>query len=108
MYWPRLRKAHQARDSEDWAAQGLSRQVAIALRYDGHDRAPRLVAKGRGEVARAIVQIADAHGVPVTEDPDLAALLQKLELQQEIPPELYQVIAEILVFLYEVNKEYHR
>ena len=106
MSWPELRQTHESRDSEQWADRGLSRQLAIALRYDSHDGAPRLVAKGRGEVARAIVQIADAHGVPVTEDPDLAVLLEKLQLQQEIPPELYQVIAEILVFLYQVNQEY--
>ena len=106
MSWRELQRAHPSVDSEALAEEALSGQLAVALRYDGHDRAPRLVAKGRGEVARAMVQVAEAHDVPVTEDPDLAALLERLQLQQEIPPELYQVIAEILVFVHAANARY--
>ncbi len=106
MSWRRLREPAPTQDPKDWPERGLDRQVAVALRYDAHDHAPRLVAKGRGEVAKAILTLAETHGVPITKDPDLASLLQQLHLQQEIPPELYRVIAELLVFLYQLNAEY--
>ena len=72
---------------------------AAALRYDGRD-APRVVAVGRGEVARRIVEAAEAAGVPVRSDPALAEALARLELELEIPPELYAAVAEALVWAY--------
>ncbi|TET38466.1 MAG: hypothetical protein E3J72_02975 [Planctomycetota bacterium] len=84
----------------------MERQVAVALRYEPErDAAPRVVAKGKGIVAEAIMRIAREAGVPVHEDADLASVLSKLDLETEIPHELYQVIAEILAFVYRLNSE---
>jgi flagellar biosynthesis protein len=78
---------------------------AAALRYaQGKDAAPRLVAKGRGVVAERILEIARLHGVPIREDRELIQVLASLDLYQEIPPELYKAVAEILAFLYMLNR----
>ncbi len=72
---------------------------AAALAYDG-DNAPRLVAKGRGAVADHIIALAQQHGVYLHEDPVLSDCLQRLELNQEIPKELYIAIARVIAFAY--------
>lgn len=77
---------------------------AVSLRYDrARSSAPRVTAKGDGELARAILAIARAHDVPVQEDPDLVALLAACDLGEEIPTELYHAVAELLVHLYRMN-----
>lgn len=77
---------------------------AVALRYDrAQDGAPRVVAKGQGQLAERIVAVAREHGVPLYEDPHLAASLSALDLETEIPPELYRAVAEVLAFLYRLN-----
>ena len=74
---------------------------AVALRYKpDRDNAPKVVAKGAGELAKRIIEIAKKHGIPVEENAPLADVLFKLELNQEIPPELYLAVAEILAFVY--------
>ena len=80
---------------------------AVALRYKPHegDEVPKLVAKGRGEVARKIIELAREHGVPVQEDPALVELLLRLDLSEEIPPELYEVVAKVLAFVYSLRAE---
>jgi flagellar biosynthesis protein len=86
-------------------ADEQSRKKAVALRYDpGQDPAPRLVAKGQGHIAERIIQIAQEHGVHVQEDPDLVELLAALDLGQLIPEELYAALAEILAFIYRLNR----
>jgi len=78
---------------------------AVALRYDREkDEAPRVVAKGSGYICDRILEIARTHGITVYEDKDLIELLSQLELYQAIPPELYQVTAEVLAFVYRLNK----
>ena len=78
---------------------------AAALRYSqGKDAAPRLMAKGRGAVADRILEIARRNGIPIREDRELVQVLASLDLYQEIPPELYKAVAEILVFLYSLNR----
>ncbi len=78
---------------------------AVALRYDREkDEAPTVVAKGSGYICERILEIARAHGITVYEDKDLIELLSQLELFQAIPPELYQVTAEVLAFVYRLNK----
>jgi flagellar biosynthesis protein len=80
---------------------------AVALRYDSsRDMAPKVAATGRGEVARRIVRTAQEVGVPIREDPDLLEVLATIPLGEEIPPDLYQTVAEILVFLYRLNGRY--
>ncbi|SFL46752.1 flagellar biosynthesis protein [Paenibacillus sp. 1_12] len=74
---------------------------AIALKYaPGEKSAPVLVAKGKGHMAEAIMRKAKENGVPIQEDSSLVEVLSKLELDQEIPPELYKLVAEILSFVY--------
>jgi flagellar biosynthesis protein len=76
------------------------------MKYDvAQDRAPRIVAKGKGAVAERIMELARQSGVPVHEDPELIEALAKLDVQQEIPAELYQVMAEVLTFIYRANKK---
>jgi flagellar biosynthesis protein len=77
---------------------------AVALRYDRErDNAPRVVAKGQGHVAQNIIAIAREHGVPLHEDPNLVTTLNALDLDMEVPPELYRAVAEVLVFIYRLN-----
>ena len=70
---------------------------AAALRYDGTG-APRVVAAGNGELARRIVEAAVESGVPVREDPALAEALGRLQLEAEVPEELWRAVAEVLVW----------
>lgn len=80
---------------------------AAAVRYrHGEDDAPRMVACGGGDIARQIVEIARECGIPIEEDGDLLHLLEQLDLGEEIPPELYTMVAEILAFAYVVNGRY--
>jgi flagellar biosynthesis protein len=77
---------------------------AVALKYErSKDRAPRVTAKGARKIAERIIELAREKGIPIQEDPDLVGALMKLDLQDEIPHELYQVVAEILAFAYRLN-----
>ncbi|CAB1072255.1 Uncharacterized homolog of the cytoplasmic domain of flagellar protein FhlB [Olavius algarvensis Delta 1 endosymbiont] len=77
---------------------------AVALKYNGQtDRAPRVVAKGRNKIAEKIIDIAKEHDVPLYEDKNLIQILEALELEAEIPPELYRAVAEVLAFIYRLN-----
>lgn len=79
-------------------------QKAVALKYEKEtERAPKVAAKGKGKIAEKILEIAKEHGVPVHEDADLLEVLSKLDIDQEIPPYLYTVIAELLAFIYRIN-----
>lgn len=78
---------------------------AVALRYKPQaDTAPKVAAKGKGYLAEKIVEMARAHGVPVREDKNLVQILSRLELEQEIPPEVYRAVAEILSFIYRLSQ----
>jgi flagellar biosynthesis protein len=77
---------------------------AVALKYDQKkDKAPRIIAKGRGEIARKIIEVAQAHQVPLYEDKNLTQILEALDLETDIPPELYRAVAEVLAFIYRLN-----
>ncbi len=77
---------------------------AVALRYKtGDDNAPRVTAKGTGLIAEKIIEMARKHGIPIKDDPDLIEVLSRLDLNEEIPPELYVVVAELLAFVYRLN-----
>lgn len=81
------------------------RKAAVALRYDvDRDKAPLVIATGRGAVADEILRIAEDNKIPLYEDPELAKLLSKLELDVEIPPELYTLVAEVLFFVYKLDR----
>ncbi len=72
---------------------------AIALAYDPSDEAPRVIASGKGALAERIIEKAKEADVPVHRDDKLADTLSRLEIGDMIPPELYEVVAEILVFV---------
>jgi flagellar biosynthesis protein len=80
------------------------RRKAAALRYDRtRDGAPKVVAKGRGKMAERIVEMARQNNVPLVEDRNLVQMLEALDLNTDIPTELYQAVAEVLVFVYRMN-----
>jgi flagellar biosynthesis protein len=84
-----------------------SRRAAVALQYNAAtESAPIITAKGHGVVAEKIMTLAREHGVPLRQDPDLVQVLSQLDLRQEIPPSLYQVVAELLAFIYRLNNDY--
>ena len=77
---------------------------AVALRYEkDKDHAPRVIAKGRGEIAKKIMEIAAAHNLPLYEDKNLIQILEALDIDVEIPPELYRAVAKVLAFVYRLN-----
>lgn len=80
---------------------------AAALGYNQReDEAPRVLASGKGRVAERIVEIARDAEVPIVEDAALVSALLVLELGEEIPEELYETVARILAFIYNVDREY--
>jgi flagellar biosynthesis protein len=76
--------------------------IAVALHYDG-ENAPRVTAKGQGELAERILALAKEHDIPLHDDPELAAILTQIPLGDEIPETLYLVIAEVIAFAYMVS-----
>lgn len=79
---------------------------AVALRYmEERDRAPRVVAKGAGDVAQALLRVAKEENVPIMENQPLVDALMQLEIDDVIPAELYQAVAEVLAFVYRTANE---
>ena len=113
-----LTKGRLRREQRKWALQRMMQQVpkadvvvtnpthlAIALQYDGRTMlAPTVVAKGKGFIASQIVKIARQHRVPIVENRPLAHALIRLEIGTQIPPELYQAVAEVLAFVYRLRR----
>jgi flagellar biosynthesis protein len=79
------------------------RRTAVALTYNAGQSAPKVVAKGRGLLADAIIERAREAGVYVHESPALVSLLMQVDLDQHIPPELYLAVAELLAWLYRLE-----
>lgn len=77
---------------------------AVAIEYNPEDMAPKIVATGRGKLAERIIEQAKENDVPVHQDEKLANTLSKLDIGEYIPPELYEVVAEILVFVDNMEK----
>ena len=79
---------------------------ALALKYDkDKDNAPKLVAKGKDYIAERIIEIAKENRVPIYPDRDLVQVLDALDLDFEIPAELYRAVAEVLVFIHDLNRK---
>lgn len=79
---------------------------AAALKYDKEkDHAPKITAQGKGESAKNIIKIAEQNGIPIKKDADLVNMLSEIELNQEIPVELYKAVAEIFSFIYGISNE---
>lgn len=79
-------------------------KIAVALEYEPSEAAPKIIASGRGHVAEKIIEKAVEENVPLHRDDKLAGTLSKLEIGDAIPPELYEVVAEILLFVDKVDK----
>ncbi len=78
-----------------------SKPKAVALGYDmGKDQAPKVLAKGEGEIAKQIIKVAKEHGIEIREDANLVEILSALELDEFIPLEAYTAVAEILKYIY--------
>jgi flagellar biosynthesis protein len=83
--------------------------LATALQYDSEkDDAPRVVASGQRIIAEKIITEAKKHNISIYEDPALAAALSTVNLGEEIPTELYQVVAEVLAYIYRVTDKYRK
>lgn len=80
------------------------RAYAVALAYESQDGAPRVVAKGKGPLAETIIEKAREAGVFVHESPELVAMLMQIDLDARIPPQLYVAVAELLAWVYRVER----
>lgn len=90
--------------SDEYSSDSSKRGEAVALKYGAGDAAPRVVAKGRGLIAQEIIERAREAGVFVHESPELVALLMQVDLDDRIPPELYIAVAELLAWLYRLER----
>ncbi|MBO6297277.1 MAG: EscU/YscU/HrcU family type III secretion system export apparatus switch protein [Lachnospiraceae bacterium] len=80
------------------------KRTAIALEYDPNDAAPKVIASGSGAIADKIIEKAKENKVPVHKDDKLANTLSRLQIGEMIPPELYEVVAEVLMFVDAMDK----
>lgn len=79
---------------------------AVALKYNKEkDRAPKVVAKGKGEIAKNIIKIAEENELPIKKDEDLVELLTKIDIDKEIPENLYKAVAEVFSFIYNITNK---
>ena len=84
----------------------VNKKKAVALGYNrSQDNAPKVLASGAGEIANKIIILAKEHDIPIKEDPDLIEILSKVEVDQEMPPNLYKAVAEIFSFLYKITNK---
>jgi len=82
-------------------------RLAAALKYEMDEgKAPMVVASGKGEAAEKIIELAETSGVPLHSDDALAEVLTSLEVGTEIPEELYQAVAQVLAFVWQLDKKY--
>ncbi|MDF1874515.1 EscU/YscU/HrcU family type III secretion system export apparatus switch protein [Sulfurimonas sp. SAG-AH-194-I05] len=82
------------------------KQKAAALRYDvKQENAPRLLARGEGKAAENIIKIAELHNLPIQKDEDLMELLSKVEIDKEVPDNLYKAVAEVFSFIYKNTRK---
>ncbi|MBT4046996.1 MAG: EscU/YscU/HrcU family type III secretion system export apparatus switch protein [Nitrospina sp.] len=87
--------------------QNSTKNSAISLKYSGgSNHAPKVTAKGQGWVADKIIAMAQEQNIPIKKDKDLIELLAKIDVGKEIPASLYKTVAELLAWVYQLNKEY--
>ncbi len=93
-------------DYQKTEEERIAEQKAVALKYDMQkDTAPRVIAKGKGHVAEHILATAQQNSIPVYQNKTLVNMLMALEIDREIPPELYKAIAEVMAYVYQMDKE---
>lgn len=79
----------------------------VALTYKQNlENAPTVIAKGKGSIAENLIKIAQEHHIPIQEDPSLVALLGQLDINESIPEELYQAVAEVFAFVYRIDQSH--
>ncbi len=92
-------------DEREQNSESVANKKAVALKYDlEQDNAPKVIAKGRGHVAEHILATAQKNSVPVYQNKTLVNMLMALEIDREIPPELYKAIAEVMAYVYKMDK----
>lgn len=79
-------------------------KIAVALEYNPSEEAPKIIASGRGFLADKIIRKAEEENIPLHKDDKLAGTLSKLEIGEAIPPELYKVVADVLLFVDKADK----
>ncbi len=85
------------------------KKKAVALNYDEkRDSAPKVIAKGKGLIAERIIELAKKHGIYTYADPDLVEVLSAVDINSEVPEELYRAVAEVLAFVYRINSTYSK
>lgn len=94
-------------DTEDKAIPKPKQAVAVRYR-ENKDGAPRIVAKGSGFIAEQIINTAGQHGIPLYQNSTLSGMLLAVELDREIPAELYQVVAEVLAYIFRIDQRLGR
>ncbi|MGG0657918.1 EscU/YscU/HrcU family type III secretion system export apparatus switch protein [Rummeliibacillus pycnus] len=81
------------------------RKEAVALSFNpANSDAPKVIAKGKGQIAENILEQAEIHNIPIQQDPNLVQLLGQLDLNESIPEELYQAVAEVFAFIYRLDQ----
>lgn len=85
--------------------ENFKNKKSVALSYGEEDLAPKIIAKGRGRLAERIVEKAKEEDIYIHKDEKLVKDLIDLELYQEIPEELYDIVAKIILFVYSIDKE---
>jgi flagellar biosynthesis protein len=84
----------------------MKKRKAVALSYDDQKMpSPVVVAKGKGDIAQRIVEQAKKYDIPIQEDPTLVELLSQINLNQQIPEELFKVVAEVFAFIYRLDRQ---
>ena len=84
----------------------MTLKKAVALKYDKKkQKAPKVTAKGKGEIANNIIKLAKENDIPIQEDKELVEMLSKIELDKEIPPNLYKAVAEVFSFIYKYSSK---
>jgi len=96
---------HQVRAVKEKEIKLLKKAVSLKYEPPTHE-APIVTAKGQGVIAEKIIAIAKKYHIPIKDDPDLVEILSQLNLDEKIPPAVYQVVAEIFAFIYHLNKRY--
>ena len=82
------------------------KEKAVALQYDNtKNSAPKVTAKGEGKTAQKIIELAKEHDIPIKKDEDLVEMLSKVELDREVPEEMYKAIAEVFSFIYKLTNK---
>jgi len=84
----------------------MKQKEAVALEYDKEkNSAPKVTAKGKGKTAQKIIELAELNDIPIKKDEDLLELLSKVELDKEVPQEMYKAVAEVFSFIYKMTNK---